>query len=186
MDSKHGKSVEFMKPLVNLFGKGIILYAIPIILRRICSYRFLGRSLLLMPDYESWVKKIMDPAFSKQYMSACDPMKYCLCVTLIKCRFLQGLVPKFNSIVDCHLKKLQPLANGKTSTPLAFYIQQFVLSIVSEVRQCKGFFVPTNSMYLYTSAHSVSSAPASVQCVQMLLGTLQSLPGLPPAASGSH
>ncbi|XP_064393862.1 cholesterol 24-hydroxylase-like [Halichondria panicea] len=46
--------------------------------------------------------------------------------------FLQGLVPKFNSIVDCHLKKLQPLANGKTSTPLAFYIQQFVLSIVSE------------------------------------------------------
>ncbi len=88
-------------------------------------------------------------------MSACDPMKYCLCVTLIKCRFLQGLVSKFNSIVDCHLKKLQPLANGKTSTPLAFYIQQFVLSIVSEVRQCKGFFVPTNSICISIHLHTV-------------------------------
>ncbi len=86
-------------------------------------YRFLGRSVVMVPDYNSWIpqKKILGPVFSKQYV--------------MWLRFLQGLVPKFNSIVDCHLKKLQPLADGKTSTPLAFYIQNVVLSIVSEIRQ---------------------------------------------------
>ncbi len=49
----------------------------------------------------------------------------------------------------------------------------------------EGFLslTPSNSMYI---THSVFSAPASVQCVRMLLCTSQSPPGLPPADSRSH
>ena len=47
--------------------------------------------------------------------------------------YLKELIPTFNSIVDDHLQRLKPLADGETLVPMKDHICSFSLDIVCKV-----------------------------------------------------
>ena len=101
--------------------------------------RFMGNSILTIPDYETWKprRQLYDPAFKKRLNFSLTDWN-CRLVLSLYCAplyysYLKTLLKPFNEITNEFLEKLKPLADGDTKVPMKVHLGEFSLDVISKV-----------------------------------------------------
>ncbi|KAL5489556.1 hypothetical protein EMCRGX_G018662 [Ephydatia muelleri] len=99
-------------------------------LASVFGQRFMGRSLITTPDYDTWKprRKLYDPSFKRSS--------------------LKELLPKFNECADMFLERLRPYAGGKREVPMKEAFHEVTLDVISKVAFSSEFDKEWNSRRL--------------------------------------